>query len=57
MTVKQRFMGQQAAVQNWAKLEDHLGQAVKNLCVQWRGNEQEGNSSHSPGESVEGTLW
>lgn len=31
MAVKQRFRGQQAVVQNWAKLEDHLGQAVKNL--------------------------
>lgn len=34
MTVKRKFIGQQAAVQNWAKLEDHLGQAVKkSLCA------------------------
>lgn len=25
-------------------------QAVKNLCVPWRGNKQEGNYSHSLGE-------
>lgn len=49
--------GQQAVTQNWAKLEDHLRQAVKNLCAQWTGNEQEGNQPQSPGESIGGTLW
>lgn len=53
MTVKQRFMGQQAVAQNWAKLEDRLSK----ICVSSEQAMNKKEISHTLLERVQMVLF